>query len=121
MSEKISLAKFITLQELFQEIWNGAKKQEFVRSKNEEGLCQYKNSKGLKCNAGMLIPQELYTPKFEEIGGGFEALCKIFSGTGAQIKLIEFTQFAHDDADSPEDHESRLRDVAKQYGFTIID
>ena len=59
----------ITLQEVFNKVWERAKVE--VRSfDSTKAICTYRNSDGSKnhCFVGVCIPDELYTPEMEDGG-----------------------------------------------------
>jgi len=58
----------VTIQEIFDKIYNGLKSQGFCRSIafiNGEEKCAYRGENGLKCAAGHLITDECYTSLME--------------------------------------------------------
>jgi hypothetical protein len=116
---KIKLPENLTLEQIFQAVWNGAKSQNFELSLItdagiNETTCMYRNGSGLKCNAGHLIPDEDYSPEME---------CKvstdIFIGTEAQMDMLRYLQRCHDGSGTAEEHERKLRDYAEICHYEI--
>lgn len=113
---------YTTKQEIFDAVWNGAKAQGFERSVDAHGTCAYRGEDGRKCNAGHLIPDELYTPDLE--GAAWcgsrmdhfrDKVCSFWEGEF----LIQELQNAHDRTDNAAAHEARLRKVAQFHGLKI--
>ena len=107
----------MTDQEIFDAVWKGAKAQGFARSMRDEDLCVYRAPNGLKCYAGLLIPDEVYDPGIE----GGDAVWA-FGRLGLQVANIDLVfrlQVAHDNAFDEEDHEHNLRTIAQEQCLTI--
>lgn len=116
----------MTNQEIFNKIW-----QHFVVEKNprsmRENLCVYRGFGGAKCAVGILIPDELYDPRFEKQSWG--TLCR--ESTLPEFrKLQEFLgeinegfledmQAIHDSSFLFETYESSMREQAERWALTI--
>lgn len=90
------MTKFIpmTKQKIFNKVWIALNTQ--GQPSLGKGQCCYRGQDGLKCAAGHLIPDELYTPGLENLSS--LALGPIWKDTGV-LKHIEFIrelQIAHD-------------------------
>lgn len=116
--KQIELPANMTLEQIFQEVWKGAKSQNFELSliKNEfnETTCMYRNGSGLKCNAGHLISDADYSPEME-----CKISTEIFIGTEAQMDMLRYLQRCHDGSDTAEEHEQKLRDYAEICHYEI--
>ncbi len=103
-------------QEIFNKVWNGAKAQGFERSIGEDGTCLYRGPKGLKCNAGLLIPDEEYREYME--GCNVMSLSSKTLFALGRMWFVDSLQKAHDRAVDSKTHEDNLRRVAQNEGLT---
>lgn len=113
---KIKLSPDLTLEQIFQAVWEGAKAQGFAQSRtfvglNTDSTCAYRGTgkyDGLKCNAGHLISETDYHKDMEGMTAD-----DIFEGTEEQVKFIRTLQKIHDTSYSSDAH---MRDLV-QFGF----
>lgn len=121
-----------TKQEDFSKVWN-----HFVVKKNPPSkespntFCRYRGNDGLRCAIGILLPDELYSPRME--GRGVVGLLKLGKELEAWIRshnvhLLVALQNAHDNAaevavrgkvDFHKSLEKRLRMVATMFECEI--
>ena len=66
------------------------------KSGQDMNLCNYRSKGGLKCAAGHLIPDDLYTPKLE--GKDYNKVREYLGINDTHLCLIEDLQAAHDGA-----------------------
>lgn len=78
-------------------------------------LCKYLNPNGLKCAAGILIPNDQYNPEFE--GKSWDTLVNEKYVEDKHQFLIYELQGIHDWT-KPEDWKIKLIQFAKQYKLT---
>lgn len=104
----------LTNQYIFNKVWQGAVLQNFQSSTNEWGEPVYRNSNGLKCHIGHLIPDECYSSSFEGHGASF-----IFECSESQVKFLERIQKAHDFDNAANEIKSNLLKVAEEYSLII--
>lgn len=112
----------MTLQEIFDKVYTGLKGQNWQRSGvMVEGNfdCLYRCD-GLKCAAGHLIPDELYSNVIEGVSFGDSMFfSEIYTALNLENDAIEFVsllQQCHDDAN---DIEKAMNDIAQDYKLTI--
>lgn len=120
-------------QDIFNDVWIGAKSQGFVQVVNQqEGGCAYRGGENncLKCNAGHLIPDEDYTA---EIEGSSIDVMSVWTKTKYKDRLealddedmwnvIEFLgscQSAHDHSVDPAMHKQALVQLARNEKLEI--
>jgi hypothetical protein len=121
-------------QDLFNEIWAGASKQDFMKSYNEaDDRCLYRDGENdCRCNVGFLIPDSRYSDKLEGIGVGdlyvFSQTtaydgCKERGFDGAGFDLIQAflceAQEAHDNSLEADEHRRRLISLANDNKLTV--
>ena len=115
----------MTNQEMFDAAWNGLKAQDWQRSvrefKDVNGTvftteCRYNGPNGLHCAFGYcLTPTEReLVQEGDSARGVAKALDLDLDGTFANR-----LQKCHDQSQSPEDMQYRLRNLAKDYNLTI--
>jgi hypothetical protein len=113
-----------------QDIYNKVRKHLLTQQEQsfcDDGeTCAYRNSKGLKCAIGALIPDELYSVSWETMGIAevlisnkrllvhFEVECD------ADVDFLESLQNVHD-TQSPMVWEHELNAFAYRYGFEVED
>lgn len=103
----------LTKQEIFDIVWNGAKKQEFRLSRDFYGCCYRSRSEAgveLKCNAGHLIPDEFITTgtnntDFDTILEKYQELKDKYS---YHQEFISDMQYLHDSSEDALEHKQRL-------------
>lgn len=86
-------------QEVFNKVWNHFVVNKSSPSVNVKGGCFYRGPNNTKCAAGVLIPDDLYSPTMEGITfysllRGYPALKKYFNGCNGL--LIRQMQLCHD-------------------------
>jgi len=114
-------------KQVFDKIVSGLASQGWQRSV-DGSACRYRNSNGLKCAAGWIIPDELYNRKIE----GMSFLAAISSnhldfrwlGLGdhsnnSVVDLVCVCQHAHDMTNRPEDLVDRLIQIAKSFKLNL--
>ncbi len=91
--------------------------------------CQYRGPDGLKCAAGMLIPDADYSPSFESKGCDFKPIAECLTKCGFDLKLLNELQIAHDmassineqiDPDFMEKFEKNMFAVATKYNLSYL-
>jgi hypothetical protein len=102
-------------QEIFGKIVNHLRKQN-QKCMDDEGQCLYRNNKGLKCAAGILIDDDEYVPDmelklFKDLIGKFKLK---YNYIGEQISLINYLQMIHDET-SIDRWERGFKNCAAQY------
>jgi hypothetical protein len=66
MDNTLTAPAKLTLQEVFDKVWNTFKGGDFGWSKVScSGDCRYRTPDGLKCAAGIFIPDSIYRPEME--------------------------------------------------------
>lgn len=112
---KIKLPEDLTCQQIFEQVYTGAKAQNFERSFVAAQGCFYRSGE-LKCNAGHLIPDNLYSPLMED-----EWASSVFDGTEEQIKVIQELQELHDTGSkmTAQEHRRRLITFASVKRYKI--
>lgn len=119
-----------TNQEIFTTIKNHLLQQNLVSK--EYRLCYLKNSHGLKCAIGCLIPDDLYSPSLEMNGGldTNQELVNILESIGIQLRDPNFSylnktltykmllelQSIHDNLD-PQYWSNALANIAIKYNL----
>lgn len=93
-----------TLQETFDKVVNGLRKQgkkagKPCQSANNGFSCMYLDKDGNKCAAGQLIPPEKYDPSFEGTLVFYAPLRKVLSDEGHDLELVSRLQRIHDNKD----------------------
>ena len=67
-----------------------------AQSKSKTGYCKYRNENGLKCAIGVLIPDEVYSPKYE--GTNITSLLEVHHGARISRYLKKtFNVISYDD------------------------
>lgn len=101
------------LPETEQEIYDICKQHLLTQNKlcAVAGLCRYRYN-GLKCAAGVLIPEEHYDSSFEDMT--WESLVRERDFPGEHSQLILSLQKVHDTY-LPEEWEEELKRVAWRY------
>ena len=124
----------MTDQEAFSTALAGLRCQDAASIESGNGdhgdRCAYRNYKGLKCAAGMLIPDELYSALpvcIENVAIGSLATSDAYIGTGlhrlfdgVSVVLLQDLQSAHDQQlrnSGLELWEQRMEDIAGKYGL----
>lgn len=82
--------------------------------KGEDGYCKYRNSEGLKCAIGALIPEDKYSLKMEE-----EPITCVMEGVldwFTHHNLLMDLQKCHDTLD-PKDWKSELYQISAKHGL----
>lgn len=83
-------------QEIFDKIWNHAVVEQNLPSYFQPGNCRYKDDNGNKCFVGVLIPDSVYKPEFEEKTLKY-VVRQIFGGvTDDDIDFLAELQEIHD-------------------------
>ncbi len=116
-------------QRIVDTVVRGLRSQGFQQSKGFRGVCALRGDDGRKCAVGWLLPDEMYAETGEMIG---DAYWKVLVPSdrldhGDMVPrhhaLAGDLQKAHDGPTfaktviSPEDLESRLREVVSKYGL----
>ena len=115
-----------SMQELFDYITRGLLKQGRPSAIGKEGsfACLYRGPNGLKCAAGLVLPDEFYRPDME--GAGISSIRYFENLTMEKHDLLQDLQGAHDNtarvaldslAEWKELLVNRLEQLAKQYGL----
>jgi hypothetical protein len=117
----------MTEQEIFDQVFAGLKNQGFVKSVAHEYFaymwegavsCRYRGAFDCKCAAGHIIPDDEYNDDMEfkrvHAVDYFEKNFPV-----EQRTFLTVLQFAHDDADSPEDMRERLIYRAREWGLVV--
>lgn len=120
---KIKLPENLTLEQIFQKVWEGAKSQGFAQSRTFVGLnthstCAYRGKgkyEGLKCNAGHLISEADYHEDMEGLTAD-----DIFEGTAEQVNFIRSLQKIHDTSDFADSHMRSLLTFAFENEFSAF-
>lgn len=107
-------------KKVFTKIVNHLRKQN-TKSSNKRGDCLYRGPNGLKCAAGCLIPDELYTKSLE--GNNvydlrFQKIWDVLGYSERTISMVSDMQYIHDMYDVG-DWESEFANVAKEYGYAV--
>lgn len=87
------------------------------RSIAKDGVCLYRGSNGLKCAVGALIPDNEYTPEFEEVNAANVAT-KCPSLYGINHSLLHDMQYLHDNTDVKE-WENGFKDIAEDFDLYV--
>jgi hypothetical protein len=88
---------------------------EMVDPLDGETLCAYRTPDGLKCAAGCLIPDELYTPDMERQSIHSDGRAgAVLERLGYNLDLVLSLQAVHDQG-VPDNWPKRLRAVAARY------
>ena len=91
----------MTNQEIFDKVCEHLMKQGCKSIENDTGLCRYRGPNGLKCAAGIFIPDELYNRNRME-GFSFDNISSLgevhrfHAFTDAQLSFIAKLQGIHD-------------------------
>jgi len=105
----------MTKQETFNVVAKHLKKQG-VRS-NYRGRCLYRGPNGLKCAAGVLIPDNYYEDRLEGSTASTLLVGSIIKGLGHDVELVIMLQTVHDLCE-PNDWDRELATVASYHGLT---
>lgn len=82
-------------------------------SSDDGTTCLYRGPNGLKCAAGCLIPDEMYSPKLEGLNVNAVTMRKLFEAIGiTSIRLVRDFQIIHD-VHAAKDWPDCLRRLAK--------
>ncbi len=108
-----------TEQEVF-DIVSGHLITQNKRSSDNEGYCNYRNPDGLKCAAGVLIPDEYYDFSLE--GYSWSDLLAKDEVPSDHSIIISMLQLIHDDTE-PTEWKQELRSLAKRFSLntTVLD
>ena len=88
------------------------------RSVNGEGNCQYRGTDGTKCAAGVLIPDEDYSPDMEgKLTCPHTLIGYFLAGLGYDLELVVALQRVHDYW-PVEEWRDGLHAVAKKHGLS---
>lgn len=105
------------LQEIFNAVWERAKdKRRAVSEPN--GPCRYRTAEGLKCFAGVLIPDDKYDPSMEGRGSYTVSFLVDAYPSIEEQRLIGRLQSVHDYYRIDE-WEDRLRDIAAHFELEV--
>lgn len=116
-------------QEAFDRVWQHFVVEKGERSLSPRGQCRYRGSRGERCAAGVLIPDELYDEGMEDHGiiellqyetdVDTTALQEYWRNVDPY--LIGKMQWAHDDSCERfhEEFEGEMRDIAKDFGLVV--
>lgn len=112
----------LTHQEIFDKVYLGLQSQGWEQSVTPGG-CKYRAGK-LKCAAGWLIPNDIYTFNVEGYSVNVlpsDRLKKYFPmlDTPEKVIFVRELQDVHDNASKPEYMESRFNEYAKFNGLEI--
>lgn len=113
----------MTRQEIFTKVYKHLMKQR-KQAQDSKGFCQYRNSSGLKCAIGCLIPDELYNKEWDKRGDTAYTIllkCKelneLLDGS-KNSDMLGNLQSVHDD-NNVDLWENELEKVAKTYHLEI--
>lgn len=105
-------------QKIFDVVYRGLKSQGFERSLLSDGVtCAYRGYGGAKCAAGWLIPDELYKEEYE--GSTIDNSVDLENYFGRKLEFVMELQTIHDDYETADDMQARLRTFAKHYELKI--
>lgn len=109
-----------TLQETFDIVVAHARKQGCKSM--DGGICLYRGPNGLKCWAGILIPDEEYVPEMEHMSISQIGLARTcILNQGHDIALVEELQRCHDDFREDGGPLDLCRDLANwEKGFALV-
>lgn len=105
-------------QETFDKVVNHLRKQN-CRCMDSQG-CAYRGENNMKCAAGFLIPDEVYSPELERESvrncGELSRAGHLIIGLGHDIDLVFDLQLIHDGGET-EDWEKEFKRVAEKYNL----
>lgn len=117
-----------THQQTFNMVYRGLAKQGFKRSA-EGSVCKYRTSHGLKCAAGHVIPDDLYSTRMEFgiVQPKLSMITKVASrlvtitikDLGHDLQLVRDLQECHDDSAYADELKEKLRYYAKNHELKI--
>jgi hypothetical protein len=118
-----------TMQQTFNEVWEGLKSQGFARSRRS-GSCSYRGDFGRKCAIGHLIPDALYCESLDTEGKAVLDFADFeLAKYGLEVSdtpdadstksFLYALQEAHDLANSPGEVQSLLMDVARRFNLEV--
>jgi len=116
-------------QEMFDKAWAGAESKNWVKSSKktviELDFCYYRHPDDamIRCNAGWLIPDELYDANFE----GKRFTSEFFDNVMRHLEIdsifdsvfVQSLQSAHDNSSGGEDHRNKMLDLAHEYALIV--
>lgn len=112
MSKKLS-----PNQKAFNKVWKRAKNK--VESLSTDGhSCLYRGKNGLRCFAGVLIPDRVYKANFERKSACMSPVREELEQLGYNPEFCEILQDVHDCA-HPNMWEGKLINIAKEYNLKI--
>ncbi len=113
----------MTAQEMFDKVWIGLKGQGFAASVDANNNCMYRSPKGLRCAAGHVLPDEMYTSNLEWKPCNEGTARDVFvSVVGAEnIGILRECQFAHDTTGTSGGAtiKERIENIARLHHLTI--
>ncbi len=120
----------MTKQEIFNKVWDWFVVKNNPRSVSPTGSCCYRGVNGSKCAIGVLLPDELYQPRFEgylakdllmalaTAGPAGVAFVESIGGEVDSDLFLQQLQDAHDDSHVCPVY-GALRDVAEEFKLAI--
>ena len=115
--EDTSMDTTLTLQEVFNAVWERAKDKTKAVTDNRWADCLYRAKDGRKCFIGVLIPDAEYDPTMEG-DGIIQIKSKLPCLQGLDVDRLNDLQIIHD-AHPVEAWEEKLRDFALVYNLTV--
>lgn len=109
----------MTKQETFDIVARHLLTQRKRSTKNPDatGYCRYRGANGLKCAAGVLIPDDRYVEDMEGEPADYHIVARVLSELGHDLDLCMSLQMLHDNSDIV-GWPSALRDVAAEHGLS---
>lgn len=107
-----------TKQEVFNQVATHLLKQNERSCREVDGVCMYRNSRGLKCAVGCLISDDEYIQLFENNTWDY-VVKTLMLAPNAHLELITELQHIHDNY-NPIDWQQRLEELAnRHHGLTM--
>lgn len=110
-------------QRAFNGVWRGLKYQGFQKCVEDDTCCtrpsNYNPKKPRACALGWLIPDRFVEPGDSCTAVQHSPVAPVLGVEGYLTDFARDLQEAHDDSESPADMQTRLRDVACDYGLTV--
>lgn len=123
------MATKLTKQKTFDTVYRGLAKQGFERSINGEETCVYRGDHHRKCAAGILIPDELYDPAFENgtinpqpspaTKEASRRVTKVMDALGHDLYFVRDLQRLHDNSYSAADLKLKIQNFARDNDLKI--
>lgn len=82
-------------------------------------LCAYRGEDGLRCAAGVLIPNHKYSKSFEGKRSSGVRVGPVLESCGHNTRLTDCLQDVHDNYE-PEDWKMALENVARKFNLKMV-